>query len=177
MTALAAAGLLVLALLDGAFSGFRASAGRTGLIDHRAADRLAGRRGTALVLLALSPVIAGVGADVAARPGRLAAYDRAGLAMLAVDGAYGVVVLGALACYLTMSWRKRYLASAVLLGPLTLGRPAVAVLGGVAGAIAGHDALAAASAALAILAVLGVEPLAGRLWYRARPPDACGGSV
>lgn len=165
MTVLAAAGLLVLAVLDGAFSGFRASAGRNGLIDHRAADRLAGRRGIALVLLALSPVIAGVGADVAARPGRLAAYDRVGLAMLAIDGAYGVIVLGALACYLTLNWRKRYLASAVLLGPLTLARPAVAVLGGVAGAIAGHDAVAAAFAALAVSAVLAVEPAAGRIWY------------
>jgi hypothetical protein len=48
-------------------------------------------------------------------PPGLVAYARAGLAMLAVDGLYAAVVLGALACYLTMSWRKRYLASAVLL--------------------------------------------------------------
>lgn len=177
MTALAASGLLVLALLDGAFSGFRASAGRTGLIDHRAADRLAGRRGAALVLLALSPVIAGVSADVAARPDRLAAYDRAGLAMLAVDGAYGVIVLGALACYLTLSWRKRYLASAVLLGPLTLARPAVAVAGGAVGIIVGHDALAAVFVMVAVSAVLGIEPAVGRIWYRVPPPDAYGGSV
>jgi hypothetical protein len=66
MTAFVASGLLALAILDGAFSGFRASVGRTGLIDHRAADRLAARRGVALALLALTPVIAGICVDAAA---------------------------------------------------------------------------------------------------------------
>jgi hypothetical protein len=166
MTALVATALLALAILDGACSGFRASVGRTGLIDHRADDRLAARRGVALALLALSPVIAGVCIDVAARPGRLATYAHAGLAMLAVDGTYAVVVLGALACYLTMSWRKRYLASAALLGPLTLARPTVALVGGAIGAIVGHDALALVLVIAAVSAVLLVEPAAGRIWYR-----------
>jgi hypothetical protein len=166
MTALIATALLALAVLDGAFSGFRASVGRTGLIDHRAGDRLAARRGVALALLALSPVIAGVCVDVAVRPGRMAAYAKTGLAMLAVDGTYGVVVLGALVCYLTLSWRKRYLASAALLGPLTLARPAVALLGGALGAVVGHDALASALVIAAVSAVLLVEPAAGRIWYR-----------
>jgi hypothetical protein len=85
--------------------------------------------------------------------------------MLAVDGTYGFVVVGALACYLTMSWRKRYLASAVLLGPLTLARPAIALLGGALGAIASHDALTTAFATAAVSAVLAVEPAAGRIWY------------
>jgi len=161
-----ATGLLVLAILDGAFSGFRASAGRTGLIDHRAADRLAARRGVTLVLLTLTPVITGVCVDVTARPDRMPAYAHAGLAMLAVDGTYAVVVLGALACYLTMNWRKRYLASAALLGPLTLARPAIALLGGVLGAIVSHDALTTAFVIAAVSAVLVVEPAAGRIWYR-----------
>ncbi|HEX4090455.1 MAG TPA: oxidoreductase [Trebonia sp.] len=172
MTVLVAGGLLALAILDGAFAGFRASVGRTGLIDHRAADWLAARRGVALALLALGPVIAGVSVEVAAEPGRLAAFTRAGLAMLAVDGLYAMVVLGALGCYLTMGWRTRYLASAVLLGPLTLARPAVAVLAGALGAIVGHDPLAAGFASAAVVAVLAVEPAAGRIWYRVRPPAA-----
>jgi hypothetical protein len=166
MTAFVAGGLLALAILDGAFSGFRASVGRTGLIDHRAADRRAARRGVALALLALTPVIAGVCIDIAARPDRTAGYAQAGLAMLAVDGTYAVVVLGALACYLTMSWRKRYLASAALLGPLTLARPAIALLGGALGAIVSHDPLTTAFVIAALAAVLVVEPTAGRLWYR-----------
>jgi hypothetical protein len=172
MTAFVAGGLLALAILDGAFSGFRASVGRTGLIAHGAADRLAARRGVALALLALSPVIAGVSVDVATRPDRVAAYAPAGLAMLAIDGTYGVVVLGALACYLTMSWRKRYLASAVLLGPLTLARPAIALLGGAVGAVVSHDALTTAFAIAAVAAILAVEPAAGRIWYRPATPGA-----
>jgi hypothetical protein len=166
MTAFVASWLLTLAILDGAFSGFRASAGRTRLIAHRAADRLAARRGVALALLALSPIIAGVCVDVAAHPSRVAAYASAGLAMLAIDGTYGVVVLGALACYLTMSWRKRYLAAAVLLGPLTLARPAIALLGGAVGALVSHDALTTAFLIAAVSAVLAVEPAADRIWYR-----------
>jgi hypothetical protein len=165
MTPLVASGLLALAILDGAFSGFRASVGRTGLIDHRAADRLAARRGVALVLCALAPVIAGVCIDVAARPDHMAVYTRAGLAMLAIDGTYGAVVLAALACYLTMSWRKRYLASAALLGPLTLVRPVAAVLGGALGAIISHDPLTTAFLIAAVSAVLAIEPAADRIWY------------
>jgi hypothetical protein len=80
-----------------------------------------------------------------------------------------VVVLGALACYLTMSWRMRYLASAVLLGPLTLARPAIALLGGALGAIVSHDALTTAFVIAAVAAVLAVEPAAGRIWYRPAP--------
>ena len=86
--------------------------------------------------------------------------------MLAVDGTYAVAVLGSLACYLTMSWRKRYLASAALLGPLTLARPAIALLGGALGATVSHDALTTAFAIAALSAVLAVEPAAGRIWYR-----------
>ena len=166
MTALIAGGLLVLAVLDGAFSGFRASAGRTGLIDHRAADWTGARRGVTLVLLLLAPVITGVSADVGGRPGHAAAYTRAGEAMLAVDGAYGVIVLVTLACYLTLGWRQRYLAIAVLLGPLTLARPGIAVLGGALAVIAGRDAPTAAFTIAAVIAVLAVEPAAGRIWYR-----------
>jgi hypothetical protein len=80
-----------------------------------------------------------------------------------------VVVLGTLACYLTMSWRMRYLASAVLLGPLTLARPAIALLGGALGAIVSHDALTTAFVIAAVAAVLAVEPAAGRIWYRQAP--------
>ena len=34
----------------------------------------------------------------------------------------------ALACYAPLSWRPKYLASAVILGPFTLDRPVIAVL-------------------------------------------------
>ena len=57
MRAAIAISLLVLALLDGAFAGFRASLGRTGLINHRKSDYQAARRGAGLAGVLLTPVI------------------------------------------------------------------------------------------------------------------------
>jgi len=165
MTATVGAALLLLAMLDGSFAGFRASAGRTGLISHRQSDYQAARRGAALAGALLAPVIAGVCADAAARPAHLDDYARTGTIMLAVYGPYAVLVLIALACYVTLNWRVRYLASALILGPLTLLRPAVAILGAALGAALSHDIAAAAAAVLSAAAILAVEPLAGRLWY------------
>lgn len=170
-----ATGLVVLGLLDGAFSGFRASAGRTGLIDHRVSDRVAARRGGLLAcgLLALIAVLAS--ADLWHGHASLAAYTRAGLAMLVVYGPYGMVVLAALGVYSLLSWRLRYLATALILGPFTLLRPAVAVAGGVAAVVAGRDPGVGVCAGLAVVAMLAVEPAAGRRWYTSEASDASGG--
>jgi len=105
--------------------------------------------------------------DVVARGERLELYREAGAAMLAVHLPYGVLVLLALAAYLTLSWRRRFLASALLLGPLTLLRPLVAVSGLVLATWAGHDLLVGLVAAAATSAVLSVEPLADRRWRTA----------
>ena len=169
MTAAAATALIVLASLDGAFAGFRSAAGRTGLIRHRTADRRAACRGAGLVCVLLAPVTALVIADVAAHPARTGVYTRAGEAMLAVYGPYAAVVLAALGCYAVLGWRQRYLASALILGPLTLLRPAVAAAGAVAAAAVTRDAAASACAGLAVVAVLAVEPAASRRWYAPRP--------
>jgi hypothetical protein len=170
---LAAAALTVLALLDGMFAGFRASAGRTGLIDHRRADHLACLRGGTLVCVLLAPAAATASTEVALHPARLAVFARAGEAMLAVYGPYGLVILAALGCYAALGWRHRYVASAVILGPLTWLRPAVAVAGAILGGAASADPLVWLCAGLAVAAVLAVEPLAGQFWYApARPPPA-----
>jgi hypothetical protein len=166
MTAfLIATALAVLALLDGAFAGFRASAGRDGLIDHRRSDRLAALRGAALTRVLLAPVTAFTSTDVALHPPRLAVLTRAGEAMLSVYGPYGLVVLAALACYSALGWRNRYLASALILGPLTWLRPAVTAAGAIYGGAVSPAPLTWTCAALAAAAVLAVEPLASRLWY------------
>jgi hypothetical protein len=157
--------LLALALLDGSFAGFRSSAGRTGLIDHRRSDYQAARRGAGLVCGLLAPVIAAICADVFVHPAHLDDYTRAGVAMLAIYGPYALLVLITLACYATLNWQLRYLASALILGPLTLLRPGIAILGAALGAARGGDAAVAAAAGLSAIAVLTVEPLAGRLWY------------
>jgi hypothetical protein len=168
MTAAVAAVLLLLAVADGAFAGFRASAGRTGLIRHRRSDYRAAVRGAGLAGVLLAPVLAVMCAE-AVRPGGLEDYARAGTAMLAIYGPAALVVLVALAGYTVLSWRLRYLASALVLGPFTLLRPGVAILGAAVGAAESRDAVVAASVVLSVIAVLAVEPLAGRLWYAPAP--------
>lgn len=170
MTAALAATLFTLAILDGSFAGFRSSAGRTGLISHRQSDLQAARRGAGLACVLLAPAIAMVCADVFAHPGRLDDYTRAGTAMMAVYGPYALLTLIALACYATLNWRLKYLASALILGPFTLIRPGVALVGAALGAALGNDTVVAVAVALSVVAVLAVEPLADRLWYARTPP-------
>jgi hypothetical protein len=154
-----------LALLDGAFAGFRSSAGRTGLIHHRTFDQQAARRGAGLVGVLLAPVIAAICGDTFVHPSHLNDYTRAGIAMMAVYGPYALLVLVALACYAALNWRLKYLASAVILGPLTLLRPGVAIVGAAAAVVPRNEIAVAAAAGLSVIAVLAVEPLASRLWY------------
>jgi hypothetical protein len=165
MTAAVAVPLAILAVLDGSFAAFRASVGRTGLINHRQSDYQAARRGAGLVCVLLAPAIAVVCIDLAIHPGQLGQYTRAGQAMLEVYGPYALVVLSALACYAALNWRLKYLASAVILGPLTLLRPDIAILGGALGLVQGNGTAVAAAITLSVIAVLAVEPLADRLWY------------
>jgi hypothetical protein len=165
MTAAVAVTLLVLAILDGSFAGFRSSAGRTGLINHRRSDLQAARRGAGLVCVLLTPAIAEVSADVIAHPAHLHDYTRAGIAMLAIYGPYALLVLIALASYAALNWQLKYLATALILGPFTLLRPVIALLGAGLGAALSHDPAVATAASLSVIAVLAVEPLAGRLWY------------
>ena len=166
-----AAALLVLALLDGAFAGFRSSVGRTGLISHRNSDERAARRGAALSIVLLSPVVVLICGEVLVRHGRMDAYTRAGTAMLTIYAPYALLVLAALGCYAVLNWRLKYLASALILGPFTLLRPGVALIGAIVGAIGANDKLVASAVALAVIAVLAVEPLADRRWYAQRQPS------
>jgi hypothetical protein len=165
MTAIVAAALLALALADGSFAGFRSSAGRTGLIRHRQSDLQAARRGVVLACALLTPAIGLASADALTHPAHLDDYVRAGTAMLAVYGPYGLLVLSGLAVYAAMNWRLAYLASALIIGPLALLRRVIAIAGAALAAALSHDATVAGVAGLAVVAVLAVEPLAGRLWY------------
>jgi hypothetical protein len=165
VTAAVAVMLLVLALLDGSFAGFRASVGRNGLINHRQSDRQAARRGAGLLGVLLVPAVAAAGADLVVHPAHLGLYARAGKAMLEIYGPYALLVLIALACYTALNWRYKYLASALILGPFTLIRPVIAILGGAVGVAMSSDTAVATAAGLSVIAVLAVEPIAGRLWY------------
>jgi len=165
------AALVVLAALDGMFSGFRAAAGRSGLIHRRRSDVVSSARGLALVAVLLAPVAAGVLADSATRAGAWPAHLAAGRAMLWVYAPYGALVLLALSAHVLLDWRRQFVASALVLGPFTLGRPAVALGGAASGAWLSGDARVAVLGLAAGGAVLAVEPLAGRGWYAVRHPS------
>jgi hypothetical protein len=158
-------GLVTLAAVDAALSGFRASIGRTGLIRHRSTDLLASARGAGLGLGLLAGPVLLAARDLDGRGDARADYLPAGRAMLVVYLPYAVIILGAVACYAALDWRRRFLAAAVILGPGTLIRPVVAVAGAIAGALAADRGFVAALASISAVVLLGVEPLAGRLWY------------
>jgi hypothetical protein len=157
--------LLLLALVDGACSGFRSSVGRTGLISHRSSDRRAARRGATLLAILLLPAVVLTCIVVVLDPASTGPYLRAGKIMLAVYTPYALAVLAALAVYATLDWRKRYLASAVILGPFTLIRPALAVIGAVLADAATRNIAVTVTTVLAVIGVLSTERVADRLWY------------
>jgi hypothetical protein len=96
-TVLIASALLILAALDSAFAGFRAAAGRTGLVRHRRDDTIALRRGLTIGALLLTPGAAVTAVDLVVDPGRLEVYVQAGRTLLTVYLPYGLLVLLALA--------------------------------------------------------------------------------
>ncbi|MFF4498603.1 hypothetical protein [Streptomyces sp. NPDC001546] len=161
--------LVLLGLVDASFSGFRAYAGRDARIrKHRAAARAALRGLAVGAVLLLVPALTAAAllltaADPAARFDALAAGGRGYLLPLAL---YAVLVLLSLAAYLTLPFRAGTLAVVVGLGPLTLLRP-LAVAAACAGAVLGGGGIPALLVgALAGAAVLSVEPLTHRRWYR-----------
>ena len=60
----------------------------------------------------------------------------------------------ALACYAPLSWRPKYLASALILGPFTLDRPVIAILDAALGVALSNDAAVATAVGLSVIAVL-----------------------
>ncbi|WP_425954865.1 hypothetical protein [Xylanimonas sp. McL0601] len=162
MTVLVIAALACLALVDGAFSGFRASLGRTGLVEHAVEDRRGLVRGAVLITALAVPAVLSTVLDVTLGPAAMSTYVSAGLAALAVVGPYAVIVLLALGVYGALRWELRYLASALILGPFTLLRPVVVVAAAVVAILDVRTAGVAIAVALAAAAVLSVEPILNR---------------
>jgi hypothetical protein len=159
------AALVTVALVDGAFAGFRTATGRNGRIRKRAYYTMAMVRGLAVGAAQLGVVGVVMAVALAASPDRYASFLRAGTAMLWVIGPYAAAVLASLLGYLVSPRRPATLLMVLGLGPLTLMRPWVAAVGGAAAVWAGTDALTAGCAGLATAGVLAVEPFLHRRWY------------
>ncbi len=151
--------LCLLAILDGAFAGFRAAAGRDLRIHKRGLFIRAMLVGAAAGAAAMAVEGALVTALTALAPeGSLAApFARAGALMLAWYAPFAAVVLCALGAYITLAYEARSLATVIVLGPLTLARPWLVVAG------AAHASLREPRAAPVALAGAALVLLAGRL--------------
>lgn len=165
------AALVGIALLDGAFAAYRASAGRDGRLRGRGARHLsAGLRGASLTGVIVGLPL-GAGIIVAqGNPPVQAALERAAAVIGWVALPYAAIFFLALATWLLTPWRSRFVGMAVILGPLTLVRPLVAVATGVAAAVAAAEWRAAVVALAVTVLPLLTEPLAGRWWYAVHDP-------
>lgn len=162
------AALAAIALMDGAFAGFRAATGRNARIDKRAYDRRAARRGlaaAAVALLVTSAVLL-TGLLLAADAGQTyTALVHAGARMLALLLPFVAVAFLSLAAYWLLPMRASTFVILLGLGPFTLARPAV-TLAASALAVTGSDAgLVWVGATFACAGVLLVEPWVHRRWY------------
>ncbi|MER6248946.1 hypothetical protein ACFYZI_32970 [Streptomyces griseorubiginosus] len=160
--------LVVLGLVDAAFSGFRAYAGRDARIrKHRAVTRAALRGLTVGAVLLLAPALTAALLLLTA-PARARTYDTltdGGIGYLLPLTVYATAVLLSLAAYFVLPFRASTLAMVIGLGPLTLMRPlavAAACLGAV---INGGGGSALLVGVIAGVAVLCVEPVVHRRWY------------
>ncbi|MFD9305137.1 hypothetical protein ACFWCB_21170 [Streptomyces sp. NPDC060048] len=160
--------LAVLGLVDAAFSGFRAYAGRDARIrKHRAVTRAALRGlGVGAVVL-LAPALTACGVLLAADdPDRAyRALADGGAGFLVPLAFYALAVALSLAAYFALPFRASTLAMVIGLGPLTLARP-LFVAAACAGAfLAGGGWTSLLVGAVAGAAVLCVEPYVHRRWY------------
>ncbi|WP_328891055.1 hypothetical protein [Streptomyces sp. NBC_00316] len=160
--------LVLLGLVDAAFSGFRAYAGRDARIrKHRAIARAALRGLAVGATLLLAPVLI-TALLLLTAPDRTRTYNvlaAGGLGYLLPLAVYATAVLLSLAAYFVLPFRVSTLAMVIGLGPLTLLRPlavAAACLGAV---LNGGGESALLVGVIAGVAVLCVEPAVHRRWY------------
>ncbi|WP_030667883.1 hypothetical protein [Streptomyces cellulosae] len=163
--------LVAIGLVDAAFSGFRAYAGRDARIrKHRAVTRSALRGLAVGSVLLVTPALTAVTV-------LMTAGDQAHAYAALTDGAigyllpltvYAAAVMLSLAAYFVLPFRASTLAMVVGLGPLTLLRPLVVVVACLGALATGGGWRSLLVGAVAGTAVLCVEPVVHRRWY-ARP--------
>lgn len=159
-----------MALLDASLAGFRSVAGRDAHIDKRALFHRWIVRGAAVGAGGLVVIALLLGALLARSGDRAVLYGDmldAGHRMLAVFVPYTLIVLAALVAYAVPNLEIRCLATAVVLGPLTMARAAVLLVGALAAAwTAPPEVQVAAFAVVAV--VLLVEAILHR-WAESVP--------
>lgn len=160
--------LVLLGLVDAAFSGFRAYAGSDARIRKGRATIRAALRGLVVgAVLLLAPALTAVLLLLSAgdQAGAYHALTAGGLGYLLPLTVYAGAVLLLLAIYLALPFRASTLAIVIGLGPLTLLRP-LALAAACLGAVLNGGGAALLVGTIAGAAVLCVEPAVHRRWYR-----------
>ena len=160
--------LLLLAVTDASFSGYRVAAGHDGRIFKGAYYRAATLRGMAYGLLWVGAVLVVAASLRAGAPDSDAAWNafvHTGEPMLWVYGVYAAVVFSAFVPYLFGGIELRNLASVALFGPLTIVRPWVIAVGGVVALDASADPRCVAALAVALAFGFGADGALER-WRR-----------
>ncbi|GGU16717.1 hypothetical protein [Nocardioides albus] len=153
--------LVLLGLLDAAFSGFRSAQGRSGLVDHAHEDHVGMLRGVRLFPWLSSAAVGVLAIDLLLGQD-LEAYVSAADLFLLIIAPFAAVVLLALAAYGILRWELRYLASAIILGPCTFLRPYVVTAAAIVVIVRAGEVSVAVAATLAVIGVLAVEPVLDR---------------
>lgn len=160
-----------LALIDGAFAGFRMAAGRSPFLVRTDETIRAMWLGVALSVLNVALAAGCIAALVATsdKPdAQLAVFVRWAEHLVLVYGSYATLVLVTMAIWTYPSTQARILASTMVLGPCTLIRPWFIVAGGiVAGTLQPRAEIVFASA-LVVCLQLGSEAIMNRLHDRAQ---------
>ncbi|MFD7792656.1 hypothetical protein [Streptomyces sp. NPDC059759] len=163
-----AAPLVLLGLVDAAFSGFRAYAGSDARIRKQRPNTRAALRGLAVgSALLLVPALVGTFVLLTAHDRRdtYATLTAGGIGYLIPLTVYAAAVLLSLGAYFALPFRAGTLAMVIGLGPLSLLRP-LAVAAACLGAILnGGGRSALLIGVMAAAAVLSVEPLVHHRWY------------
>jgi hypothetical protein len=160
--------LVLLGLVDAAFSGFRAYAGRDARIHKRRTNARAALRGLAVGAgLLLAPALtASLVLLTAPDPTRTyASLTTGGIGYLIPLTVYATAVLLSLAAYFLLPFRASTLAMVIGLGPLTLLRPGAVAAACLGALLNGGGWAALLVGAVAGTAVLCVEPVVHHHWY------------
>lgn len=167
--------LYVLAVMDGAFIGYRAAAGRNALIFKRSYYRRALWRGFVAGNIAVLVAIVLMAVWIAIFPQQSGELWRdwtsAGQRMLWVFLPYTLVIVGAFALRAIRSVDVRSFTSTVIFGPGVLIRPLVAVAGVAWGASISSRLSVWTVGGLILLMMLSLETLLSRLFYSRSLPQ------
>ena len=157
--------LAVLALFDCALAGFRAAAGRQGMIDKRAYFRgaiVSGLLGGVAIVACNAALTAVLVKTAHAPQATWSQLVDAGTTCIWFFGALATATLAAMALWFSPTAEVQLLATVIVLGPFTLIRPLVIAAGLAVAAVQTGEVRVGIIAAVAGVTMLGFEHVLGR---------------